>query len=125
MVDGSTVHLKTHKENLTHDAALRRENRCDAVGQLLGQSGHLLTHNLTGAEDIHTPVELYKNKAAPLHGSGAYTAHIGGSVDGGLDGEGNQAFHLLGGHAVSIGHDHHLRSGEVGKDIDVSAVGRP
>ena len=95
------------------------------MGVMLGEGGHLLADYLAGTEDIHAPVELDKNETGPGQGSGADAADIGGAVDGRFDGERDEAFHLFGSHDVGIGHHHHLRSGEVGEDIDVGAVGRP
>ena len=119
------VDLKTDKEDFAHHTALWCQNRSNAFGQLLGKGGHLLADYLTGAEDIHSPVEFDKDKAGTRQGSGAYPADIGGTIDSGFDGEGDEAFHLFGGHTVGIGHNHHLRGCEVWEYIDIRTVGRP
>ena len=47
----------------------------------------------------------------------AYASHVGRAVDGSLDGERHELFHLFGRHAVGFGHDDHRGRVEVGEDV--------
>ena len=111
--------------HFTQDGRLRAQG---GLSHRLGQGGrHLsqfLVHYLAVPIDIRTPVELYPYARETRRAAAPHAPHMRGTVHGRLDGDGHDAFHLLGCHAAGLGHHHHGGCIEVGKDIHLHVQGR-
>ncbi len=113
------VGFERHEQDFAHHAALRCQNGRDVLRKTAFERHQFLAHNLTRLVNIGAPIKFHPYKRSARQRRRAYPPHMRGPVHGGFDRKGNQAFHLLGGHVLGIGHHGHGGGGEVGKDINI------
>ena len=117
---------EAHEHHFAEDARLRADDGVADVRRERALERHeFFGNNLSVAVDVGVPVKFYPHHREAGRRRGAHAAHVGGTVHGGLDGEGDELFDLFGRHARGFGHDHNGRGVEVGENVNFHAPGGP
>ena len=119
-VSGSScVGRDREEENLAHDRRDRRQDGpLDLRRQRAADERELLGDDLPREEDVGAPVEFDPDDRDAQRRRRADAAHARRAVDGALDRERDQRFHLLRRHAAAFGQDRDGRRRQVGEHVD-------
>ena len=102
----------------------QHDGRLDAGRKLLLGLPQALGDLLARHGEIGAPLEHRHDGGQPDDGRRAHADHVGGAVQGGLDGQGKQRFHLFRRKARRLRQDDHLRRREVREHVEVDIACR-
>ena len=120
----NAVRGERNDEHLAQDGRLRSERRAShRFGQGIGYGREFFGDDLPCLVNIGSPVEFHPQHRKSGSGRTADATHVGGSVQGRLQGKGNDLFHLLGGQSRRFGEHGNRRGVQIGKYIDFHLPG--